>query len=193
MLPVPRDLVTGLMHRVQDGDQDAFAHLYVATSTMVFGMALRVLRNYAQAEEVSQDVYLEAWRTAIRFDASRGSAATWLSVMAHRRAVDCVRSGERASRRDRGYSDISNDTAVADPVDVMLTHQRSDDVRRALDALPAAQREALVLAYFDGRTHREVAEILDVPLGTVKSRIRGALLRLRASIEPELPAYRPSA
>lgn len=181
------------MHQVQNGDQDAFADVYAATSTVVFGMALRVLRNYAQAEEVSQEVYLEAWRTAIRFDPTRGSATTWLTVMAHRRAVDCVRSGQRATRRDRGYADVSSDIAAPDPVDVMVTRQRADDVRRALAALPAAQRDALVLAYFDGRTHSEVAEILGVPLGTAKSRIRGALLRLRASFEPELHAYRPSA
>lgn len=181
------------MHRVQGGDEGAFADLYAATSTMVFGMALRVLRNYAQAEEVSQDVYLEAWRTAIRFDEARGSATAWLTVMAHRRAVDCVRSEERSAKRDRGFSDVLAEVTAPDPVDVVVRRHQALDVRRALDQLPPGQRDALVLAYFDGFSHREVAEILGVPLGTAKTRIRAAVMRLRVSFELEMPAYRPSA
>lgn len=195
-MPVPtasRDALTGLMSRMQEGDEEAFADFYAATSRMVFGMTLRVLHNRAQAEEVAQEVYLEVWRTAVRFDARRGTTTAWLNVIAHRRAVDCVRSGERATRRDRGCHDILSGWGGPDPVDIVVARQRAFDVRRALDGLPAPQRDALLLAYFDGLSHREVAEILGVPLGTAKTRIRVAMMRLRAGFALELSAYRLGA
>ncbi len=182
-----------LMSRVSGGDAAAFADLYGATSRLVFGTALRVLRNHAQAEEVAQEVYLEVWRTAVRYDAARGTTMGWLTVMAHRRAVDCVRSTESASRRDRGFSEVLSRAQQPDPVDVAVSRQESRDIHRALDRLPTRQRNALVLAYFDGRSHREVAEILGVPLGTAKSLIRGAVHRLRVGFDAELSAYRPGA
>lgn len=181
------------MSRVRRGDEEAFADLYSATSRLVFGTALRVLRNYAQAEEVAQEVYLEVWRTAVRYDAERGTTTGWLTVMAHRRAVDCVRSAESASRRDHGFSEVLGRSDEPDPVDVAVSRQESRDIQRALDRLPMGQRNALVLAYFDGRSHREVAEILGVPLGTAKSLIRGAVHRLRVGFESELSTYRPGA
>ncbi len=190
--PPAADTLTAMMSRVQQGDEQAFADLYNATSRLVFGIVLRVLRNHAQAEEVAQEVYLEVWRTAVRYDVARGTTTAWLNVIAHRRAVDCVRSGERAARRDRGYQDLS-DWDEPDPVDVVVSRQEASDVRRALDNLPPRQRDALLLAYFDGRSHREVAEILGVPLGTAKTRIRDAMRRLRSAFDLELSADRPSA
>lgn len=190
--PPATDTLTVLMGRVQQGDEQAFADLYNATSRMVFGIVLRVLRNHAQAEEVSQEVYLEVWRTAIRYDVARGTTTGWLNVIAHRRAVDCVRSVERAARRDRWHQNLS-DWDQPDPMDVVVSRQEAADVRRALDNLPSGQRDAVLLAYFDGRSHREVAEILGVPLGTAKTRIRGAMRRLRLAFELELAVDRPSA
>lgn len=181
------------MVRVQEGDEDAFVDFYNATSRVVFGIALRVLRNHAQAEEVAQEVYLEVWRTSMRYDVTRGTATAWLNVIAHRRAVDCVRSGARATRRDLKYHDVPREEGQPDPADIVVSRHEAYDVHRALDGLPSSQREALELAYFDGRSHREVAEILGVPLGTAKSRIRDAVRRLRVSFESEPAVDRQGA
>ncbi len=181
------------MSRVQQGDEQAFVDFYNATSRLVFGVALRVLQNHAKAEEVAQEVYLEVWRTAVRYDGARGTTTAWLNVIAHRRAIDCVRSVERASYRDHSYHVTSPISAEPDPVDVVVSREEAVGVRRALDGLPAGQREALLLAYFDGRSSREVAEILGIPLGTAKTRIRGAILRLRVAFRPDVSIYQPGA
>ncbi len=161
-----------------DGDQAAFATFYDATAAAVHGTVLRVLRDPAQSEEVVQEVFLEAWRTAARFDPTRGSARAWVVTMAHRRAVDRVRASQASSDRDEkvGVREIPPYDSVSEEVVVML---EQDEVRQALDALSPLQREAIDLAYFGGRTHREISEDLSVPLGTVKTRLRDGLIRLR--------------
>jgi RNA polymerase sigma-70 factor, ECF subfamily len=172
-----------LIVAVAGGDTDAFAALYDRFTPQVLGVALRVLRDRSLAEEVTQEVMVEVWRKASRFDPDRGSASGWITTLAHRRAVDRVRSeqasrdrDDRVSRRDtpRPYDD------VADEVQVRLDHWQ---VRRALAELTDRQREAIELAYFGGHTYRDVARVLGIPEGTAKSRLRDGLLRLRQALE----------
>lgn len=172
----------GLLTRVAKGDQAAYAALYDRTTPSVYGLIRRVLRDPAQSEEVAQEVLLEVWRTATRFDAERGSANAWIMTMAHRRAVDRVRSEQAARARDDkvGVRDASvGFDEVAEEVEARLEHQQ---VRWALDQLTDLQREAVQLAYYGGHTYREVAELLDAPLGTVKTRLRDGFIRLRDTL-----------
>lgn len=160
------------------GDQDAFARFYDATVPVVFGTVLRVLRDHAQSEEVVQEVFLEAWRTADRFDPARGTARGWIVTMAHRRAVDRVRSSQASTDRDEraGIREPAPYDSVSEEVEVLMERE---EVQRALSTLTLVQREAVDLAYYGGRTHREIADDLRLPLGTVKTRLRDALIRLR--------------
>jgi RNA polymerase sigma-70 factor (ECF subfamily) len=161
------------------GDEAAFAELYDATTRRVFGLALRVVRDPAQAEEVTQEAFLEIWRTSTRFDQGRGSALAWMLTIVHRKAVDRVRSAEASTRRDTSYhqgaTTVEHDT-TAEAAEASLEARR---VRGALRTLTPVQREALELAYFGGYTHTEVAKMLDLPVGTAKTRIRDGLIRLR--------------
>ena len=171
--------LTALLQSVARGNEDDFARVYDATSARVHGLVLRVLRNPAQAEEVTQEVYLEVWRRASSFDAAKGSPYAWLMTLAHRRAVDRVRSAEAARRRD--HLDVIRDPRRSRDETVEQAQANLDgvEVRSALDSLTDLQRQAIELAYFEGLTHTQVAAALDIPLGTAKSRIRDALLRLR--------------
>jgi len=161
------------------GDQAAFAALYDSTSSRVVGLAVRVVRDPAQAEEVAQEAFLEIWRSSGRFDPAKGSPLGWLLTIVHRKAVDRVRSAEASSRRDLTYhhqnQPVAHD-ATAEAAHASLEGRR---VRGALQSLTPAQREALELAYFGGYTHTEVATMLDLPVGTAKTRIRDGLIRLR--------------
>ncbi|MFQ6172078.1 ECF RNA polymerase sigma factor SigK [Oryzobacter sp. R7] len=171
-----------LLRRSARGDEAAFAELYDATSRRLFGLVLRVVRDHAMSEEVTQEVYLDVWRQSARFDPDRGSALSWLMTIAHRAAVDRVRSSEASRRRDDAHAvatrDVEFDT-TAESAQASLEAQR---VRRALSTLTDAQRSAVELAFLGGYTHTEVARLLDVPLGTAKTRIRDGLIRLRDTL-----------
>ena len=171
-----------LLRRSARGDEQAFATFYDATSSRAYGLAVRVVRNPAQAEEVSQEAYLEVWRTASRFDPAQGSAVSWLLTILHRRAVDRVRSAEASSRRDETYHHQNQSVPHDATADAAQASMEAHRVRGALKALTPIQREALELAYFGGYTHTEVATMLDLPIGTAKTRIRDGLIRLRDAL-----------
>lgn len=171
--PLAADLL-----RCGRGDQAAFASLYDKLSAYLYGIVLRVVRDPAHAEEVTQEVFVELWRIAPRFDIARGSVKAWAATVAHRRAVDRVRSEQAA--RDRNDSEASQRSTVSDNVaEVVEASFEQARVRRALGQLSHTQREAVELAYFGAHTYREVALILDVAEGTIKSRIRDGMIRLR--------------
>ncbi len=177
--------LVALITRASRGDESAFAELYDLTSSRVFGLARRVVRDPAQAEEVAQEAYLEIWRQSARFDAARGSVLAWMLTIVHRRAVDRVRSAESAHERDRRYAAVG-DGPEYDVVDEAVTaNLEQARVRRALETLTDVQREAVTLAYYGGYTHREVSDLLGVPLGTVKTRMRDGLIRLRDTLGVE--------
>jgi RNA polymerase sigma-70 factor (ECF subfamily) len=159
-----------LLTRVAGGDQLAFAELYDQTAPRVLGLVKRLLKDHAQSEEVTQEVFLEIWQTATRFDTARGSASSWMLTMAHRRAVDRVRASQAGRDRDLriGVRDLDTDF---DSV--------TERVERALGRLTELQRQAVRLAYYGGYSHSEVAAMLGVPIGTVKTRLRDGMIRLR--------------
>ncbi len=171
-----------LMGGVARGDQDAFAALYDRYTNQVFGLVRKVLRDPAQSEEVAQDVFGEVWRTARRYDNDKGAVATWVMTLAHRRAVDRVRSEQAARRRDEHVGQRERSRVFDPVVEAVETTFEHEQVRRALDQLTDLQREAIELAYYGGNTYRDVAKLLDTPLGTVKTRMRDGLVRLRDAL-----------
>jgi len=178
--PEGRDVaLADLLHRSARGDESAFAALYDATAARVHGLVLRVVRDPAQAEEVTQECFLEFWRTAGRFDPRRGSALSWLLTIAHRKSVDRVRSAEASTRRDTTYHRSTAGVAHDETAEAATAALEAKRVRSAMGSLTEVQRQALELAYFGGYTHTEVATMLELPVGTAKTRIRDALIRLR--------------
>jgi RNA polymerase sigma-70 factor, ECF subfamily len=166
-----------LLGMVARGDQDAFEAVYDRLAGPAYGLICRVVRDRAQSEEVTQEALLEVWRNASRFDPARGSAATWVMTIAHRRAVDRVRSAAAAAQREqRTTQPLVAGDEVAETAAVNLDAER---VRRCLDGLTELQRESITLAYYGGYTYPEVAGLLHAALGTVKTRIRDGLIRLR--------------
>ncbi len=177
-----RDAVADLLVAVASGDQSAFAELYDMLSSRVFGLILRVLVNRSQSEEVLQEVFLEIWQSASRFAPNKGQGRTWIMTIAHRRAVDRVRSSQSSSDRDvkAGLRDIGvAHDSVAEQVELSIEGQR---VAGALAGLPEAQREAIVLAYYGGYSQNEISALLGTPLGTIKTRMRDGLTRLRTAM-----------
>ena len=168
-----------LLALVANGDQRAFAQLYDLMASRVLGLTRRVLRDHAQSEEVTQEIFLEVWQNAPRFDAGKGSAVTWIMTMTHRRAVDRVRAAQSSRDRDTkvGIRDYQSEyDHVAETVEVKLESER---VKQALERLTELQRQAVTLAYFGGLSHSEVAELLHIPVGTIKTRLRDGMIRLR--------------
>ncbi|WP_326951865.1 ECF RNA polymerase sigma factor SigK [Amycolatopsis sp. NBC_01286] len=188
MAPVPADEPEGqtgpsaeeLMVRVAKGDERAFELLYDQFSGPIFGLVRRIVRDSAQSEEVAQEVLVELWRTATRYSPEKGSALNWAMTLAHRRAVDRVRSARASTEREQK---ATFEAARGRPFDevaesVTASLERSQ-VRRCLSFLTDLQRESVLLAYYQGYTYREVAEVLSTPQGTIKTRLRDGLIRLR--------------
>lgn len=168
-----------LLERITQGDQPAFAALYDQFASRVLGLVTRVLVDRAQSEEVTQEVFLEIWQTASRFAPNKGSATTWILTMAHRRAIDRVRAAQAGRDRDTriGIRDLDTDyDQVAETAEVSLEHEK---VVAAMSRLTALQRQALQLAYYGGYSHSEIAGILECPIGTVKTRLRDGMIKLR--------------
>ena len=171
-----------LLDRVARGDLSAFDGLYAVLSSAVYGMARRVVRDPARAEEVTQEVFLDVWRQATRFDRHRGNARTWVLTMAHRRAVDAVRSSEASRAREQKVSSLETEVVEGPEEEVVAASQR-EDVHRCLEALTPLQLESVKLAYFQGYTYPQVAALLERPLPTIKTRMRDGLIRLRDCLE----------
>lgn len=167
-----------LLTRISHGDEVAFGALFDALGSSVYGLARRVIRDPARAEEISQEVFMQVWQTAARFDSGRGNAKSWVLTLAHRRAVDAVRHDQAATNRENKY-DWSNGPdydEVEETVTVSLEHEQ---VRRCLEGLTDLQREAVTLAYYQGYTYAEVAVALGANNATVKTRMRDGIVRLR--------------
>lgn len=179
-LPSPASSPDDLLVRVQSGDRDAFSRLYDSLSPLVFGLALKTTRSNALAEEVTQEVFIQVWRQADRFDPTRGSARSWVATIAHRRSVDVVRRTQSATNREESSLPEPPNPDVAEEV---IEQDERDRVKAAMTELTDLQHEAIEMAYFGGLTYRQVAERLSVPLGTVKSRMRDGLIKIRASME----------
>lgn len=170
-----------LVGRIARGDAQAFEFLYDELSASVYGLARRVVRDPTRAEDVTQEVFLEVWRKAARFDRALGKAKTWVMTIAHRRAVDAVRRNEAAKRSDQqgAPDEVSHD----EPGDAVVAAEEHGSVRRCMETLTDLQLESVRLAYFNGYTYSEVASLLDKPLPTIKTRMRDGLIRLRDCLE----------
>ncbi|HEY1970945.1 MAG TPA: ECF RNA polymerase sigma factor SigK [Pseudonocardia sp.] len=168
-----------LLIEVAKGDEAAFERLYPRVAGAVMGVVRQVVRDPAQSEEVSQEVLVELWRTAPRYDRAKGSAMTWTLTLAHRRAVDRVRSAEARTQRETRVGAESVERDFDQVTEAVTTSLEREQVRRCLGSLTELQRESVVMAYYGGRTYSEVAELLGAPLGTVKTRLRDGLIRLR--------------
>lgn len=168
-----------LLKQVARGDERAFEQVYDLMSPSVYGLVRRILRDPAQSEEVAQEVLVEVWRTACRYDEHRGSAQAWVMTLAHRRAVDRVRSEQASADREARVA-AADVARPYDEVEEEATNRlERDRVRRCLDTLTELQRQSVKLAYYGGYSYREVAKLLSSPLGTVKTRMRDGLIRLR--------------
>jgi RNA polymerase sigma-70 factor (ECF subfamily) len=171
--------IESLLRDVAEGDRAAFAEVYDRISSRVLGLIIRLLRDRAQSEEVMQEVFLEIWQQAVTFDANRGSGMAWVLTMAHRRAIDRIRASQKSRERDLriGIRDMERDfDSVSESVEIRVENER---VKTAMSRLTPLQREAVILAYYGGYSHSEMAQILGIPLGTVKTRLRDGMIRLR--------------
>ena len=175
--------LTDLLHLSARGRETAFAELYDLTSARIHGVVLRVVRSPEQAAEVTQEVYLDIWLHAANYSPTRGSALAWMTTIAHRRAVDRVRYLTSTKAREERYGQGSIEREADQVWENVQQDFETQRVRKALHTLTAPQREAIDLAYFGGYTQREVAGLLRVPLGTVKTRIRDGLIKLRDAVE----------
>ncbi|MFE7444656.1 sigma-70 family RNA polymerase sigma factor [Streptomyces chartreusis] len=171
--------LTELLQRVALGDQDAFAALYDSVASPVHGVVRSVLRDRAQSEEVAQEVLVEVWRTAPRYRPDRGTPVNWILTLAHRRAVDRVRSVEAAAAREHKAALLDRLPEYDHVTEQVEARLEREQVRRCLRTLTDVQKQAVTLAYYRGLTYRQVAETLALPLGTVKTRLRDGLVRLR--------------
>ncbi|MFF8691130.1 ECF RNA polymerase sigma factor SigK [Streptomyces sp. NPDC015144] len=176
--PARRDL-DDVMQKVAHGDKQAFSALYDALAPMVFGIVVKVVRDRAQSEEVAQEVMIDLWRQAARYRPDAGSVTTWAATIAHRRAVDRVRSAQAATDREQAQAAREHTTAFDEVAEQVETRLESEQVRRCLQGLTELQHQAVTLAYYRGLTYREVAEALRAPLPTIKTRMRDGLIRLR--------------
>jgi RNA polymerase sigma factor (sigma-70 family) len=179
----PSDWERVVRARLVEGDDAALAEVYDQYSSFVYGLALRVIGEPRAAEDVTQDVFVSIWERPGAFDPERGSLRTWLGTLAHRRAVDYVRREE--ARRRRMEREASRAVPAPDVEELATALVTAERVRAALDALPGEQRRAIELAYFGGNTYRQVAEVLGIPEGTAKSRLRLGLRRIASALEAE--------
>lgn len=189
--PLPQSSSTvapDLVARVANGDQAAFEQLYEQSSSLLFTLVSRIVGNQGDAADLLQEVYLEVWRKASNYDHARGTPMAWLVTLARSRAIDRVRAlgsrgkGVTASLDDTPASDLI--AAGTDALEMRAVNERQALVWKAVESLPPVQRQAIALAYYEGLTHVEISERLSVPLGTIKTRIRLAMEKLRDGLQP---------
>jgi RNA polymerase sigma-70 factor, ECF subfamily len=181
-----QDLIS-LVERVATGDQSALASLYDATNRLIYSLVLRVLCDMSSAEEVLIDVYTQVWRQAASYDANRGAPLAWMATIARSRAIDRLRSGWQDQRRKEPLDVLGDAPAkVASPEESAAASERQKLVRKALNLLTPEQRQVIELAYYSGLSHSEIAEKLNQPLGTVKTRTRLGMMKLREALAPLL-------
>ncbi|WP_328611413.1 ECF RNA polymerase sigma factor SigK [Amycolatopsis sp. NBC_00345] len=174
--PTPEEL----MGRVAKGDERAFELLYNQLAGPVYGLVRRIVRDTAQSEEVAQEVLIELWKTATRYSADKGSALNWAMTLAHRRAVDRVRSARASTEREQKATfEAARERPFDEVAESVTASLERSQVRRCLKFLTELQRESVLLAYYQGYTYREVADVLSAPQGTIKTRMRDGLIRLR--------------
>ncbi|HXM34515.1 MAG TPA: sigma-70 family RNA polymerase sigma factor [Pyrinomonadaceae bacterium] len=173
-----------LIKGVVDQDQHAMAKLYDATSRLVYGLVLRIVGDPSAAEEVLVDVYMQAWRQASRYSEDRGSPMAWLTTIARSRALDRLRSGSQDRQRSQPLELVAHQAASIGADDAAMASELQKFVHRALDSLSPEQREVIELAYYRGLSHREIASGLGQPLGTVKTRTRLGMIKLREMLKP---------
>ena len=176
--------LTALIRSVAVGDESAMATLYDSTSRLVYGLALRILGNAATAEDVLMDVYTQVWRQASQYDDKRGAPLAWLTTIARSRAIDRLRSGAQENRRRESLESVSLSAPTTSAEDFTIASEMQKLVRVALDSLSLEQREVIELAYYGGYSHSEIASKLGQPLGTVKTRIRLGMMKLREMLKP---------
>jgi len=179
----PSDWERDVRDRIIARDDTGLTEVYDQFASFVYGLALRVIGDARAAEDVSQDVFVCIWQRPEAFDPQRGSLRTWLGTLTHRRAVDYVRREE--ARRRRAEREASRAVTTPDVEEMATALVTAERVRAALDVLPTEQRRAIQLAYFEGKTYRQVAEVLGIPEGTAKSRLRLGLRRIAAALEAE--------
>ncbi len=175
-----------MLRAVQRGDQDAVAALYDRYGGAAYGLAFRITNDRALAEDVVQDAFVTMWRQAPRFDPERGQVRSWLLTIVHHRAVDTVR--RRTSRNERALPEGAEEFIATrgGPEELTGWALEAEAVREAIRHVPEEQRRTIEMAYFDGLTHVEIAERMGVPLGTVKSRLRIGLEKMRAYLRPKV-------
>ncbi len=178
-LPLVTTDLSALLHQVAQRDVDAFAAFYDLTRARVFGLVTRVLRDPGYSEETTQDIYLQVWRSAANYDPNVGSPMAWLLTVAHRRAVDRVRSEQAASQRESRYGATNVEPPADHVADSVILRDERQQVTDCLDSLTDVQRECIQLAYYDGLTYVQVSERLTANLATIKSRMRDAIRGLR--------------
>ena len=179
----PGTSLAALLCQIAAGDEAAFEAAYDHIAAPVYGMVRRVLRDPGQSEEVTQDVLTEIWRTAARFDPARGSAMAWVATIAHRRAVDRVRAEQASASRQRRSATATVPVPYDDVAETVQASLEAERLRRCLGALTDLQRQAVTLAYYCGHTYRQAAALLGVPAGTLSTRMRDGLIRLRDCLE----------
>ena len=189
--PIPQSSSTvepDLVARVAGGDQAAFEQLYEQSSPLLCTLVSRIVGNEGEAADLLQEIYLEVWRKASNYDRARGTPMAWLVTLARSRAIDRVRAlgsrgkGVTASLDDTPASDLI--ASNADAMEISAASERQALVWAALKTLPLVQRQAIALAYYEGLTHVEISGRLNVPLGTIKTRIRLAMEKLRDGLQP---------
>jgi RNA polymerase sigma-70 factor (ECF subfamily) len=173
-----------VMHLVQDGDPRAFELLYDRHGGAAFSLAYRMVGNRVTAEDITQDAFLSIWRSRLRYEPARGSVRTWVLGIVHHRGVDALRRHGVHDRRRAGMNGVEERFEAPERTEVEAARrQEARSIRDALDALPTEQSKVIELAYFGGFSHSQIADMLEMPLGTVKGRMRLGLEKLRQRLE----------